>query len=172
MTRKIIFEVLIIVCTAVLLALTVNRLRPDGLPLFSPGEHAPARQSKLPGAGPYDVERAVFLTVLHRLMVSGSDRFCHRWCRDYIINGIEGLDLHHLYRAMGFLGEVLGEISMAEAINRFHAGEALFVDAREAPDFNAGHIPGAVNLTVGRYGQMDRPLSCRYRPRYPDHCVL
>ena len=55
----------------------------------------------------FDVERAIFLTVLHRLMVSGSDRFCHRWCRDYIINGIEGLDLHHLYRAMGFLGEAL-----------------------------------------------------------------
>ena len=28
----------------------------------------------------FDVERAIFLTVLHRLMVSGSDRFCHRWC--------------------------------------------------------------------------------------------
>ena len=53
----------------------------------------------------FDVERAIFLTVLHRLMVSGSDRFCHRWCRDYIIDGIDGLDLHHLYRAMGFLGE-------------------------------------------------------------------
>jgi hypothetical protein len=55
----------------------------------------------------FDVERAIFLTVLHRLMVSGSDRFCHRWCRDYIIKGIEGLELHHLYRAMGFLGEAL-----------------------------------------------------------------
>ena len=55
----------------------------------------------------FDVERAIFLTVLNRLMVSGSDRFCHRWCRDYIIKGIEGLELHHLYRAMGFLGEAL-----------------------------------------------------------------
>ena len=36
----------------------------------------------------FDVERAVFLTVLHRLMVSGSDRFCHRWSRDYLIDGI------------------------------------------------------------------------------------
>lgn len=53
----------------------------------------------------FDVERAVFLTVLHRLMVSGSDRFCSRWCRDYMIEGIDGLELHHLYRAMGFLGE-------------------------------------------------------------------
>jgi hypothetical protein len=39
----------------------------------------------------FDVERAVFLTVLHRLMVSGSDRFCHRWSRDYLIGGIEGI---------------------------------------------------------------------------------
>ena len=57
----------------------------------------------------FNVERAVFLTVLHRLMVSGSDRFCHRWCRDYLIDGIDGLDLHHLYRAMGFLGEAIDD---------------------------------------------------------------
>lgn len=55
----------------------------------------------------FDVERAIFLTVLHRLMVSGSDRFCDRWHRDYIIGGVDGLDLHHLYRAMAFLGEEL-----------------------------------------------------------------
>jgi transposase len=55
----------------------------------------------------FDVERAVFLTVLHRLMVSGSDRFCDRWHRDYVIDGIDGLDLHHLYRAMAFLGDEL-----------------------------------------------------------------
>jgi transposase len=53
----------------------------------------------------FDVERAVFLTVLHRLMVCGSDRFCDKWRRDYLIRGIEGLGLHHLYRAMAFLGE-------------------------------------------------------------------
>jgi len=53
----------------------------------------------------FDVERAIFLTVLHRLMVSGSDRFCERWRRDYSVNGTEQLDLHHLYRAMTFLGE-------------------------------------------------------------------
>ena len=27
----------------------------------------------------FDVERAIFLTVLHQLMVSGSDRFCDKW---------------------------------------------------------------------------------------------
>jgi len=55
----------------------------------------------------FDVERAIFLTVLHRLMVSGSDRFCDKWRRDHLIPGTEALDLHHLYRAMGFLGEPL-----------------------------------------------------------------
>ena len=61
----------------------------------------------------FDVERAIFLTVLHRLMVSGSDRFCDRWHRDYVIDGIKNLDLHHLYRAMAFLGEELSDQSKA-----------------------------------------------------------
>jgi len=52
----------------------------------------------------FDVERAVFLTVLHRLFPSGSDRSCDRWHRDYVIEGMDGLALHHLYRAMAFLG--------------------------------------------------------------------
>jgi hypothetical protein len=30
------------------------------------------------------VERAIFLTVLHRLFVSGSDRSCDRWHRDLL----------------------------------------------------------------------------------------
>jgi transposase len=55
----------------------------------------------------FDVERAVFLTVLHRLLVSGSDRSCDAWHRDYVINGVDGLKLYHLYRAMAFLGEEL-----------------------------------------------------------------
>ncbi len=53
----------------------------------------------------FDVERAIFLTVLHRLFASGSDRFCDTWRRDYVIDGVDGLALHHLYRAMAFLGE-------------------------------------------------------------------
>jgi len=43
----------------------------------------------------FDVDRAIFLTVLHRLMVSGSDRFCDHWHRDYKINGADDLGLHH-----------------------------------------------------------------------------
>ena len=53
----------------------------------------------------FDVERAIFLTVLHRLFVSGSDRSCDRWHRDYVIDGVDALSLHHLYRAMAFLGD-------------------------------------------------------------------
>lgn len=53
----------------------------------------------------FDVERAILLTVLHRLFTSGSDRFCDKWHRNYIIHGVDGLSLHHLYRAMAFLGE-------------------------------------------------------------------
>jgi hypothetical protein len=55
----------------------------------------------------FPVERAIFLTVLHRLMVSGSDRACEHWRDDYRIDGIDKLELHHLYRAMSWLGEEL-----------------------------------------------------------------
>ena len=55
----------------------------------------------------FDVERAIFLTVLHRLFVSGSDRAADKWKRDYQIEGCDSLQLHHLYRAMAWLGEVL-----------------------------------------------------------------
>ena len=55
----------------------------------------------------FSVERALFLTVLHRLFVSGSDRGCEKWRRDYRIEGTEEIALHQLYRAMAFLGEEL-----------------------------------------------------------------
>jgi transposase len=58
----------------------------------------------------FDVERAIYLTVLHRLFASGSDRAAERWREDYLIPGTEGLDLHHLYRAMAFLGEAIEEL--------------------------------------------------------------
>src|SRR5512143_2669065 len=52
-----------------------------------------------------DVERAVFLTVLHRLFDPGSDRAADKWRTGYQINGCDALQLHHLYRAMAWLGE-------------------------------------------------------------------
>ena len=65
-------------------------------------------EEKLAGRGfEFSVERAVFATVLHRIMVSGSDRACEKWMVDYAIPGAEGLSLHHFYRAMAWLGEEL-----------------------------------------------------------------
>lgn len=61
----------------------------------------------------FAVERAVFLTVLHRLMVSGSDRACEHWREDYRIDGVDELELHHLYRAMNWLGEELPQSEQA-----------------------------------------------------------
>lgn len=55
----------------------------------------------------FPLERAIFLTVLHRLFAPGSDRAADQWRQDYEINGCESLQLHHLYRAMAWLGEVL-----------------------------------------------------------------
>ena len=57
----------------------------------------------------FPLERAVFLTVLHRLFPGGSDRAADRWREDYTIDGVEDIDLHHLYRAMAWLGEEQGE---------------------------------------------------------------
>jgi hypothetical protein len=55
----------------------------------------------------FDVERAVFLTVLHRLFNPGSDRAADKWRADYQIPGCDALQLHHLYRTMAWLGEPL-----------------------------------------------------------------
>lgn len=55
----------------------------------------------------FAVERAVFLTVLHRLLAPGSDRAADHWKDDYLLDGAADLQLHHLYRAMAWLGEEL-----------------------------------------------------------------
>jgi transposase len=57
----------------------------------------------------FPVERAVFVAALHRLFASGSDRDGSAWMKDYDIPGAEGLDLHHFYRAMSWLGEEVEE---------------------------------------------------------------
>ena len=59
----------------------------------------------------FAVERAVFVATLHRIFVSGSDRDCSSWMEDYDIAGSDGLDLHHFYRAMAWLGEEMEEKS-------------------------------------------------------------
>ena len=63
----------------------------------------------------FSVERAIFVTVLHRLLAPGSDRAAEKWKEDYTIEGAAGLSLHHLYRAMAWLGEVLPKDQQSDA---------------------------------------------------------
>jgi transposase len=65
----------------------------------------------------FDVERAIYLTVIHRLFASGSDRSAERWREGYRLPGTEALNLHHLYRAMAFLGEPLKDNSGTRVLN-------------------------------------------------------
>ena len=85
----------------------------------------------------FPVERAIFLTVLHRLFAPGSDRAAEKWKDDYAIEGVSELDLHHLYRAMAWLGEVLpkdrqeGATPFAPRTNKDRIEEELFARRRD-----------------------------------------
>jgi hypothetical protein len=55
----------------------------------------------------FDVERAVYLTVVHRLMVSGSDRHARHLATDPRHPGAKDPMLDHAYNAMAWLGEAI-----------------------------------------------------------------
>ena len=111
----------------------------------------------------FAVERAVFLTVLHRLMVSGSDRAADKWRADYAVEGTDGLRLHQLYRAMAWLGEPLaGEDDTATSPRcvKHVIEEALFARRRDLfstldvvfMDTTSLYFEGAGGDTLGRRG--------------------
>ena len=114
----------------------------------------------------FALERAVFLTVLHRLFVSGSDRAADRWRADYRIAGIDALELHHLYRAMAWLGEELpakdqdGRTPFAPRCIKDLIEERLFAHRRDLltrldlvfMDTTSLFFEGAGGQTLGRYG--------------------
>jgi len=104
----------------------------------------------------FDVERAIYLTVLHRLMISGSDRHASEWRNGLRVPGAEELDLDHAYKAMAWLGAVDADgRSMAEAVE-----EALY--RHRQPLFGAVSIAffdttslwfeGAGGESLGQYG--------------------
>ena len=114
----------------------------------------------------FALERAVFLTVLHRLFAGGSDRAADRWREDYRIDGVEGLDLHHLYRAMAWLGEELAEdqqdgaTPFAPRCLKDVVEEELFARRRDLfstldlvfMDTTSLYFEGAGGQTLGRRG--------------------
>ena len=85
-------------------------------------------------SGLVDFRRADDFLTSFRLFVSGSDRFCEKWMGDYAIPGIAGLKLHHLYRAMAWLGEELdpaAEGDLAPRCVKDAIEEALFARRRD-----------------------------------------
>jgi transposase len=64
----------------------------------------------------FPVERMIFLSVLQQLFEPGSDRACFEWKEDFVVEGIEELSLHHSYRTMAWLGEVLPETEQEAAM--------------------------------------------------------
>lgn len=112
----------------------------------------------------FPLERAIFATVVHRLMVSGSDRACERWLEAYRIEGTEALELHHLYRAMAWLGEELAEQSGAGRAPRrtkdvieerlFAHRRSLFSDLSVVLfDTTALYFYGSGGATLGHRGK-------------------
>jgi hypothetical protein len=85
----------------------------------------------------FAIERAIFLTVLHRLFDPGSDRAADKWKESYQIEGCEDLQLHHLYRAMGWLGDDLppkeqaDKTPFAPRCNKDLIEEGLFARRRD-----------------------------------------
>lgn len=114
----------------------------------------------------FDVERAIFLTVLHRLMVSGSDRAAEQWCRGYALERVDDLELHHIYRAMAWLGEPLpaqdqaGATPFAPRCTKDLIEESLFVQRRDLFsgldlvffDTTSIYFEGEGGETIGQYG--------------------
>lgn len=64
----------------------------------------------------FDVERAIYRTVIHRIFESGSDRSSLKWDDGFKLTGAEDFELQHLYRAMGFLGSPIDDQSKATGL--------------------------------------------------------
>lgn len=115
----------------------------------------------------FPVERAVFVTVLHRLFSAGSDRAAEFWRGGYAIAGSEALDLHHLYRTMGWLGEPLpndqqgGATPFVPRSMKDRIEEALFARRRHLFssldlvffDTTSIYFEGQGGESIGQYGK-------------------
>ena len=124
----------------------------------------------------FSVERAVFVTVLHRLFDPGSDRAAEQWRRGYEIPGSEDLQLHHFYRAMAWLGEGLsadqqfGATPFAPRCTKDLIEETLFAQRQDLFsrldlvffDTTSIYFEGRGGQTIGQYGKSkDHRPDCR-----------
>jgi Transposase DDE domain len=114
----------------------------------------------------FALERAVFVTVLHRLMGGGSDLAAERWRTHYHIAGLDGLELHQVYRAMAWLGEELpaeeqdGRTPFAPRCTKDVIEEQLFAARRDLlasldlvfMDTTSLYFEGAGGQSLGQRG--------------------
>jgi hypothetical protein len=97
----------------------------------------------------FPVERAIYLAVLHRLFESGSDRAGERWKKDLKVSETDGLELHHQYRAMRWLGD--NKDTLEETL--FHSRRDLFTQSTLAFfDTTSLYFEGQGGQTLGHRG--------------------
>jgi hypothetical protein len=117
----------------------------------------------------FDVERAIYLTVLHRLMVSGSDRHAHDWHQRLRIPDAEALTLKQAYKAMAWLGETIeDDRPMTELIEEalYRHRQSLFGELSVAFfDTTSLYFEGKGGATLGRRG-----FSKDFRPQLHRWC--
>lgn len=109
----------------------------------------------------FSVERAIYLATLSRLFFPGSDRRAQRIARDYRISGVAGLELHHLYRAMAWLGEnreKIEELLFLRHRNLFSSLSMVFFDTTTL------YFEGRGGQSLGRRGYS--------RDRRPDEAQM
>jgi len=109
----------------------------------------------------FDVERMIYLTVLHRLMVSGSDRHASTWQHSVHIPGADALTLDHAYKAMAWLGEDVGDRQASQTRCRTEVIEEALYNHRRSLfgalsvaffDTTSLYFEGQGGATLGRRG--------------------
>jgi len=129
----------------------------------------------------FDMERAVFASVLQRLIEPGSDLSCSRWVDTIYGSGFDELQLQHLYRAMGFLDENKDVIEKSLFQYRrtlfdssvdlvFFDTTSLYFEGEGAPGFvkygySKDHRPDRKQIIVGVVmSRKGVPLCCEFWP--------
>lgn len=123
----------------------------------------------------FDLERCIYLTVLHRLFASGSDRAAELWKQNCRIPGGQEIELHHLYRAMAWLGEPIERaVFGSPRCTKDRIEEALFERRRDLFsevglvffDTTSIYFEGRGGQTLGQQG-----FSKDHRPDLPQLIV-
>ena len=109
----------------------------------------------------FDVERTIYLTVVHRLMISGSDRHASTWQHSVHIPGADALTLDHAYKAMAWLGEDVGDRQANQTRCRTEVIEEALYNHRRSLfgalsvaffDTTSLYFEGQGGATLGRRG--------------------